>query len=410
MLPPVQRLHPFSISNGPAAVGGSWSSNWPSEPSKAQLMRQVAAQMRSGHSKRPASAAVKPGSAFRDGVQADAFRRLQQDVGVSLEVYLRPENSTPIQIKGNPLFKATAGGGDQAIQDETTAMTFLRVNANLLLLQNPDQELRLTERQADELGGATLRLSQYYQGIEVWPAEVGVHLDAGGNVKMMDGAYVATPSVVDAQPKLTALEAQARARGAVSDGEKASVTTPDMVIYAPMDKKPRLAWKMGVSIALDQAWWVVIDGQDGSTLATISRVMSDGVSGSGMDLLGVTRPLNVWQSGAKYCMIDTSKPMFNSTTEEGYVEIDDAQGLTTSQILVNNIVQNLSLVTSTSTSSWGNPDAVSAAYNLSQTYDYYSDRFIRKSYDGKGGRADAFKFPINGANRHDSSLHQVACP
>ena len=31
------------------------------------------------------------------------------------------------------------------------------------------------------------------------------------------------------------------------------------------------------------------------------------------------------------------------------------------------------------------PDAVSAAYNLSNTYDYYLERHQRNSLDGKGG-------------------------
>ena len=319
------------------------------------------------------------GSSFRDGGQAEAFQRLRQLVGPALAVYLRAESSTPIQIKGAPL-KAATGAGEEA-----TAKAFLRDNAALLLVQNPDEELRLSNRRADDLGGTTLRFTHYYRGIEVWPAELGIQLDASGNIDLVDGAYVATPSDVVVKPGLTASEAEEKARGAVSAGAKATLSAPGLVVYASMDRKPRLAWKMGVTAGLDQDWWVVIDAQDGSTLATISRVMSEGVAGSGLDLLGTTRSLNVWHSGSAYYMIDTSKPMFNSTSGDGYIETDDARGLTQNQITVTNTIQNLYYVTSASASSWGNPDAVSAAYNLSQTYDYYSDRFSRNSYDGNGG-------------------------
>ena len=399
--PPTDRLRAFALSNAPTAGGGLWSSNWPAEPAKTQVMQQVATVMRPSGPVR-AAVAARPGSSFRDGAQAEAFQRLQQRVGAPLEVYLRPENSTPIQIKGSPLYRAVAGGDEEA-----TARAFLRDNAALLLVQNPDEELRLAKREADELGGATLRFAQFYQGLEVWPAELGVHLDAGGNVNLVDGAYVATPSKVAVQPKLTAAEAEAKARGAVPDGGKASVTAPGLVVYAPVDQAPRLGWKMGVSVALDQDWWVVVDAQDGSALATISRAMSGNVPGSGLDLLGATRPLAVWQSGSTYYMIDASKPMFNSATGEGYIETDDARGLTESQILVTNTVQNIYFVTSASATSWGTPDAVSAAYNLSQTYDYYSDRFSRNSYDGAGGDIGAIVRIGSLANAFWNNQHKM---
>ena len=363
-------------------------------------MQNVAAAVRSSGPAR--AAAPKAGASFRDDAQTDAFRRLQQRVGASLEAYLRPESSTPMQIKGKPLYSAVAGGDEAA-----TARAFLRENAALLLLQSPDEELILAKREADELGGSTLRFTQHYQGLEVWPAEVAVHLDRGGNISMVDGAYVATPSDVAVKAKLTAGEAEARARGSVPDGGKATVSSPGLVIYAPMDQKPRLGWKLGVSVAVDQDWWVVIDAQDGSSLATISRVMSGNISGSGLDLLGVTRPLNVWQSGSTYYMIDASKPMFNPTTGEGYIETDDARGLTQSQILVTNTVQNIYFVTSASATSWSVPDAVSAAYNLGQTYDYYSDRFSRNSYDGSGGDIGAIVRIGSLANAFWNNQHKM---
>ncbi len=173
---------------------------------------------------------------------------------------------------------------------------------------------------------------------------------------MVDGAYVATPNDVTVQPRLTAMEAEAAARGVVLDGGKATVTVPGLVIYAPVNQKPRLGWKMGVSVALDQDWWVVIDAQDGSALATISQVMSGALPGSGTDLFGVTRPLTVWQSGSAYYMIDAGKGMFNSTTGAGVIETDDALGVAIGSW------QTSYYITSSSATSWANPDAVSAAY------------------------------------------------
>lgn len=382
--PPVEKLRAFSLTNAPkAAATASWSTNRPGDPAQGQVMQQVAARVLANQpAQLPPNMAPVAGG-FRDDKQAEAMRQLQQRVGDSLQVYLRPENSTPIQLKGNPLATAVVTGGVQAARNEATAKSFLRDNAALMLLNDPDQELQLAHRQADDLGGEVLRFTQHYKGLPVWPAEIGVHLDTAGNVDLVDGAYIATPGDVQVQPKLTAADAGAKARDAVDGGASARVGTPELVVYAPMDQAAKLAWKMDVSVALNKAWWVVVDAQNGATLTTVSRVTGGNVSGSGVDLLGVTRSLNVWQSGATYFMIDASKPMFNATTGQGIIEVDDARGTNISAF------QNAFYVTSTSANSWSNPDAVSAAFNLGQTYDYYQSRFGRNSYNGAGSNLNA---------------------
>lgn len=381
--PPVEKLHAFSLSNAPTAVTSSWSTNMPSDPAKVQVMQQVAARVVANQSAKLPTNTAPEATGFRDARQAEAMRQLQQRVGGSLQVYLRPENSTPIQLKGYPLAKAVATVGDEARRNEATAESFLRDNAALLLLNDPDRELQLANRQADPLGGEVLRFTQKYHGVPVWPAEIGVHLDAAGDINLVDGAYIATPVDVSVQPKLTATDAKARARDAVGGGAMAKVGSPELVVYSPMDAPAKLGWKVDVSMALDQAWWVVVDAQTGEKLTAISRVMSDSVSGSGVDLFGITRPLNVWHAGAKYYMIDASKPMFNATAGQGVIEVDDALGTNIS------VLQNTYYVTSASANSWSVPDSVSASYNLSQTYDYYQSRFGRSSYNGAGSNLNA---------------------
>ncbi len=382
--PPVEKLRAFSLTNAPkTAATASWSTNWPGNTAQVQVMQQVAARVLANQPAQllPNMAPVAGG--FRDDKQAEAMRQLQQRVGTSLQVYLRPQNSTPIQLKGNPLATAVATGGDQAARNEATAKSFLRDNAALMLLNDPDQELQLAHRQPDPLGGEVLRFTQQYQGLPVWPAEIGVHLGASGDINLVDGAYIATPEAVSMTPALAPSDAAAKARDAVEAGSSARVGTPELIVYAPMDQASRLAWKADVSVSLDKSWWVVIDAQTGETLVAISRVTTGSVPGSGLDLFGVNRSLNVWQSGATYYMIDASKPMFNSTTGEGYIEVDDA-----ALAPIDN-VQSLYYVTSSSANSWSNPDAVSASFNLSQTYDYYYSRFARNSFDGQGSNMTA---------------------
>jgi len=346
-------------------------------------MQQVASRVQGSRSNQVAvTVAPKPGSNFKDAGQADALRRLQQQVGTSLQVFLRQDNATPIQIKGNPLAKATASTGSPEVQQEATARSFLKDNAALLLLEDPDRELQLAHRQSDGLGRTTLRFTQSYRGLQVWPAELAVHLNPSGDVDLMDGAYEATPSTLPLQPAVTADEAQVRARSAVAGGDTATATTPTLIVYAPVDAPARLGWKLEVSVALDRYWSVVIDARDGSTLRVVNLCASGSVVGSGADLFGITRPLNVWQSGATYYMWDASKPMFDPVNGTGVIYTWDARNALLNQILVNNTIQNIFEVTSTLPTSWGNPDAVSGSYNMAQTYDYYLIRHGRDSFDG----------------------------
>lgn len=83
--------------------------------------------------------------------------------------------------------------GDASQRNNLTARSFLRENAVLLRLQNPDEELHMAQQQTDELGMTTIRYTQFYNGVQVWPAEIGVHLDSAGNVVVFDGAYEPTP-------------------------------------------------------------------------------------------------------------------------------------------------------------------------------------------------------------------------
>lgn len=380
----METLRAFSLTNAPITTStAAWSTNQPSEPVQAQIMQRVAAQVLAKQDAKVAANNPSMTGGFRDAKQAEAMRQLQQRVGASLQVYLRSENSTPMQLKGRPLAKAVASTGNEQSRNDSTAMTFLRDNATLMLLNEPDRELALAHRQADELGGEVLRFTQHYQGLVVWPAEIAVHLDVGGDVAMVDGAYIATPEQVTVQPTLKAADVADKARDAVKVGSTAKVGTPELIVYAPMDQPAKLAWKMDVSASLSQAWWVVIDAQGGQTLTTITRVTDNSVSGSGVDLLGVTKPLNVWQVASTYYMIDASKPMFNPVTGNGIIEVADARGTN------YNVLQAAYRIASGSALSWSIPEAVSASYNLSQTYDYYLLRFGRSSFNGGGSNLNA---------------------
>lgn len=309
--------------------------------------------------------------------------RIRVRQGVGAIRYLKVSDSGKKLKQAQSLLPA---GSDR---DKQTAADFLQENHELLNIAEPAQEFVLQRREVvDSLGHASLRYRQQFQGIPIWPSEAQVHLDQDGNVDLFEGAYIPTPSRVSLEPQITANEARKKARRAVPDATAANVGEAELVIYALDDSAPRLAWKIEVEVSLSQRWLVVIDALDGSVITAFNQVADVNIKGSGVDLYGVKRTLNVWQDKQTFWMVDTSKKMFDPTTNplntdslRGGIVILDAENNSPD----NNGSLHLKSVISANANSWSPRDAVSASYGLSKTYDYFLSQHQRNSIDGKGG-------------------------
>lgn len=373
------RLNPLRSAPIVASSPRSGSANPRAQALAASLRARLAAI-------RSAAAGAANGAALGPG-QREAFTALRARARGTIDLRVRPSTGTPSFIRAELLEGAAAGAGTAA-GDEETARTFLRRNRQLLRLDDPDAELRLLRRTADALGRRHLRFAQWYAGIPAWPAELIVHLDVAGNVDLMNGAYVATPRDVPLKPSVTAAEALTTARGIPPGGAPDAPGEPELILYAPLDHAVRLAWKIELEPSIPSRWTIVVDALDGRVLTAIDNVMDQNVMGSGVDVFGQTRSLNVWQEGGQFFLVDTSKIMFDPTsdppspdaTRGGIVILDarnqepDAQGRI-----------HLSLISSSNKSSWPIPDGVSASFGLSETYDYFLARHGRSSIDGRGG-------------------------
>ena len=318
-----------------------------------------------------------------------ALRRLFRARGSKLRVHLRPGAGTPRALEGEMLEPA-AGGGAGGAADLETALRLLRRERALYQLADPDAELALERTEPDPTGRRHLRFVQRYAGLRVWPAELLVHLDAGGDAYLVDGASVPTPSGVALEPSLDAAAAIALARTALRAPLGRAAAEPELLIYAPGTRAPRLAWRIELDAGL-LAWWnAFVDAETGELLLAENRVHSANVAGSGIDLFGLAKPLNVWSEAGVFYLVDTSKLMYDPTsdppapaTTRGGISVLDAQN----QPPTDNptTIPPLFQITSASASSWGVPAGVSAAYGLGKTYDHYLATHARNSIDGAGG-------------------------
>ena len=317
--------------------------------------------------------------------QKRALTQLEERASSAVELKLHPLTGVVRQLKGEVLHRAEES-------DAVTARSFLRVNRELLKISAPDDEFSLASSQTDELGRRHLRFDQQYRGLPVWPAQAVVHLDTSGNVDLMNGAYVPTPSDSGnaTTPVIDQDKAIALARAAAPKGDTGTLTKAELIFYATDEGIAKLGWKIELSISLDSEWRVLIDAINGGTLASYNKVMSGGVPGAGIDLFGVSRALQVYQNGASFYMVNTNKTMYDptstppsSSTTRGAIIIEDTRNAPPGNPPSGN--PSLFFVTSTAASSGWLADAVSAAYGLSEVYDYYLERHQRNSINGKGG-------------------------
>ncbi|MEE2777689.1 MAG: M4 family metallopeptidase [Acidobacteriota bacterium] len=371
----------YPLATAPSAVpktGSRTPSDDPRSKTLAERLGQKLAAVR-------ARQAVAATAADQQG----ALRKLRSRTGNGVEVRFRRSAGTPRFVRGNKLERRARSARPDPGADRSIARRFLRENRKLFALDDPDAELSLVREEKDRLGRTHVRFTQRYAGLEVWPAGLTIHLDPQGDVDLMNGAYVATPRGLGIEPQLSAEEAAQKARAHFEAATDTPISDPELIVYAPGDRPPRLGWRLAVHKSIRFDMLVVVDAEDGAILTSFNRTQTQNVVGSGVDLLGQTRTLNVWSENGLFYLTDTSKQMFDPASNPP--RADTSRGAILIQDAVNQppdnaeIPPNIAIVQSTSATSEWLADGVSAAFGLSKVYDYFLTAHGRDSLDGNGG-------------------------
>ena len=259
---------------------------------------------------------------------------------------------------------------------EAKSRRFFTNNKALLRIDAPDQELLLAKAETMNDGTQVLRFQQTFGGLEVWPAQVVTNVANDGRLTAMTGAYVPTPEGLVLNATVAPIEAVRVAWAHIGLLPPTTRPAPVLKIYAENGAAKELAYEVMVEGGMRDSQ-VFVSAISGRVLKSISKICTGAVTGSGVGLVSSTPlSLNLWQSGATFYAKDTTKPMYNSGSGAGFIQIYNNNNTGPSGTFTP--------ATSSSQYSFSDPEAASALYCLGKVFDFYQSEFGRNSYDNAG--------------------------
>ena len=330
-------------------------------------------------------------------VQLGRFSKAQ---GEEFEVRTHSEYGTPRMMSGL-LTKASNDDPEQV------AIDFIEQNRAVFML-HPDDQFITVSSHGDNLGQTHIRLRLTHGGLEVWPAEMMIHLNEKGMIHTVNGVYRSPvtnlKTAMNVKPSMSVNQAVARAveyldekRSFPSDGE----THVELIIYDWHVESPVLAYKIHVhsetDILLNRE--IFVDAQSGEVLNDIDKVCSGRPSLSGAvdctvyPTLSGNQPATVrgYDDNGTIYLINTSKQMFsaplNPDTLAGTIYIIETDHTNQGTGFAQDPNGDRDFGDNSNTHAAG-----CAAYMVSTTYDWLLSTFNRNSWDGNGS---AFKVFVN---------------
>ncbi|MBN2610213.1 MAG: M4 family metallopeptidase [Bacteroidales bacterium] len=308
------------------------------------------------------------------------------------------ESGLPVFIRSkpsaNPVLKSTSQN------TALTAYSYLEELEPLLGTCSSRESFKISRIAEDSDGSAHVRFNQVYKGIEIYGADVAVHIGTAGQGNIFNGRYRKVEEGIAVNPVITKQEALTKAEGHVRTMHKSMETisedilpvtllTPgfSLVIYRPRNPYAgnMLAWHLTLFTADHHRWEYFVDAINGNILGFFENTChADGArTANANDLNGVTRTINTYQAGSNYYLLDASREMFNAAASQ---LPDEPVGAIITIDMANTWGENQSFRYILSASNaWNNPVAVSAHYNAGVAYEYYRQKHGRNSIDGNGG-------------------------
>lgn len=332
----------------------------------------------------------------------DAFEELLaslQERDPDLEVVWAEERESATHISGA---LTTPSAEDPA----TIAIRFLESYHALVGVANPDRDLELVRTTSDSSDWRHLTFQQAADGVPVWDACLGVHIDVEGVIRVV-ASECSAGIEIDPEPRVSlgeAIDIARRDRDVDADAE--AEDDPFTVVYRD-NGRTRLAWLLtlpGWAPSIDGSlreparWRYFIDAHDGEVITRHNLVFShNATTGKGQAvknlprLAGGSRTINTYHKDEKtYQLRDTTRQAADGVD----VIVYDAAGAKSKSGSISEDKDNnwddTTGMTSTDHAKRIDCQAaeVDALNHIGRTYDYYKATFSRKSIDGAGKTVD----------------------
>ncbi|MDO6459939.1 M4 family metallopeptidase [Granulosicoccaceae sp. 1_MG-2023] len=259
---------------------------------------------------------------------------------------------------------------------------FLLQNRALLHKDGDDSDFTLTRRFSDALGQEHLVYEQHVNGLPVWGSEVRLHLQADQSPALFQGRYLSPAQWPDAEATISAAQAEQVARDDLRYTPE--ILARELLYYrAAGEDSPRLAWRIELRAGLGLHFNYFVDAGNAELIHRMNLLAhGSSVSASGRDLSGQTTDFTAWYQDSLYFMVDPTFPL-NDVTEDydpisnGIYDTGDAAVYSADNSDGSTVLH----ITSGSRDSGWDAAAVSAMDNMRRVYDFYLNRFGRKSLD-----------------------------
>ena len=280
-------------------------------------------------------------------------------------------NNGRIFISGKLSQKQTAG--------ENSAAKFLEENKDLFGIDNTADELKAVEINKDELGDTFVKYAQYINGVQVYGNLINVHFNKDGVIVSANGKVEKNRNITVIGNKTITEDDAIEIAKRQFIYKSLRVTPKAERLILSKDGKNYEVFKVNISFTEPTIgnYDIFIEAHSGKVIRIEDNIRYDGpVTGSGVDVQGNIKPLNLYLSNSTYEMGDLTKTATNG------IYTYDAQHTTSTGYMVSN------------TSNYFNDEnykaSVSAHYNAGQVIDFYKNLFGRNSLDNKEMEIDSF--------------------
>jgi len=276
------------------------------------------------------------------------------------------EKGGQVFISGKLASKQVAG--------EKSASKFLQENKSLFGIDNATDELKTVEVKKDDIGHTYVKLAQLIKGTKVFGSLINVNFDKNGVIVSANGKLEKNKSVITLGNKAVS-ESDAVDIAKKQYTYKSLRNTPKSEkLILTKDNKNYEVFKVNISYTEPTIgnYDVFVEAHSGKVIQTENNIRYDeSTTGSGTDVLGHTKILNLYKYGLSYQMKDLTKAASDIVTYSSKH---------TTSIPSGTLVSNKS-------SSFASEDykaSVSAHYNAGKVIDFYKNLFNRNSLDDKG--------------------------